>query len=75
MRLKSVYTSQYKNLRNFTLNFDIEDQDADRYWKPEGITKDFLDRLAKCISPAAGNIVRDEGYFAAADHYKLRNGG
>ena len=51
--------------------FDIEDLDADRYWKPEGITKAFLDRLSKCISPATGSTVRSEGYFAAEGRYIL----
>lgn len=51
--------------------FDIEDLDADRYWKPEGITKAFLDRLSNCISPATGNTVRSEGYFATDDRYIL----
>lgn len=48
--------------------FDIEDSHADRYWKPEGITKSFLDRLDKCVSLAPNNgPLRDEGYFASAD--------
>jgi predicted ATPase len=52
--------------------FDIENNDeSDRYWKPKGITKTFLDRLSKCISPATGSLVRDEGYFRDKDHYIL----
>lgn len=51
--------------------FDIEDLDADRYWKPEGITKIFLDRLSNCISPAIGSTVRSEGYFASDGRYIL----
>ena len=52
--------------------FDIEsDDEGDRYWKPEGITKTFLDRLSKCISRASGSQVRSEGYFAADDRYTL----
>lgn len=51
--------------------YDIEDLDADRYWKPEGISKAFLDRLSNCISPATGGPVRSEGYFAADDRYIL----
>lgn len=53
------------------VRFDIEDLDADRYWKPEGITKAFLDRLSKCISPATGSTVRSEGYFATDRRYIL----
>jgi energy-coupling factor transporter ATP-binding protein EcfA2 len=53
-------------------NFDIEYNDeSDRYWKAEGITKTFLDRLSNCISELSGNIVRDEGYFPNDDQYIL----
>lgn len=53
-------------------SFDIENNDeSDRYWKAEGITKNFLDRLSKCISEASGNLVRDEGYFPNDDRYAL----
>lgn len=51
--------------------FDIEDREADRYWKPEGITKIFLDRLSSCISHGTGSPVRSEGYFASDDRYVL----
>lgn len=51
--------------------FNIEDLDADRYWKPEGITKAFLERLTHCISQAVGSPVRSEGYFASDDRYNL----
>ncbi len=52
--------------------FDIEYNDeTDRYWKPEGITKEFLDRLSMCINMASGNPVRSEGYFASDDRYIL----
>lgn len=52
--------------------FDIEYNDeSDRYWKAQGITKTFLDRLSNCLSPATGNLVRAEGYFRAEDRYVL----
>ena len=52
--------------------FDIESNDeTDRYWKPEGITKTFLDRLHGCINTATGSPVRSEGYFAEPDRYIL----
>jgi predicted ATPase len=51
--------------------FDVEDQETDRYWKPEGITKDFLDRLHKCISTVKGGKVRSEGYMGSSDFYIL----
>ncbi len=53
-------------------SFDIENNDESyRYWKAEGITKTFLDRLSQCISTASGNPVRDEGYFEKDDQYIL----
>jgi hypothetical protein len=52
--------------------FDIElNDETDRYWQPEGITKTFLDRLHGCIDTASGNLVRSEGYFASEDRYIL----
>ncbi|HIA54403.1 MAG TPA: ATP-binding protein [Candidatus Melainabacteria bacterium] len=51
--------------------FDIEDTEVDRYWKPEGVTKTFLDRLSKCISEGEGSAVRSEGYFSSEDRYIL----
>ncbi|MBD2072099.1 AAA family ATPase [Leptolyngbya sp. FACHB-671] len=52
--------------------FDIEFNDeSDQYWKPEGITKTFLDRLSNCISQATDGFVRPEGYFASEDRYIL----
>jgi predicted ATPase len=52
--------------------FNVEHNDeSDRYWKAEGITKNFLDRLHSCINSADGNPVRSEGFFAADDRYIL----
>jgi len=51
--------------------FDIKDQEADAYWKPEGVTKAFLDRLTNCISVSGDSPVRSEGYFEKNDHYIL----
>lgn len=52
--------------------FDIEFNDeSDRYWKPEGVTRTFLNRLHHCINTAIGNQVRSEGYFASDDRYVL----
>ncbi len=52
--------------------FDIElNDETDRYWQPEGITKTFLDRLHGCINTATGSPVRSEGYFASDDRYIL----
>lgn len=52
--------------------FDIElNDETDRYWKPEGVTRTFLDRLSKCISRATESPLRSEGYFASQDRYIL----
>lgn len=52
--------------------FDIElNDETDRYWRPEGITKSFLDRLHSCINTATGSQVRSEGYFSSDDRYIL----
>jgi predicted ATPase len=52
--------------------FDIElNDETDRYWKPEGITKTFLDRFHGCINTATDSPVRSEGYFSSDDRYIL----
>ncbi|MEO1682286.1 MAG: AAA family ATPase, partial [Cyanobacteria bacterium J06631_12] len=52
--------------------FDIEYNDeSDRYWKAEGITKDFLSRLTNCISTKDSGPIRSEGYFPSDDRYIL----
>ncbi len=52
--------------------FDIElNDETDRYWQPEGITKTFLDRLHGCINTSTGSLVRSEGYFSSEDRYIL----
>lgn len=52
--------------------FDIElNDETDRYWQPEGITKTFLDRLHGCINTATDSPVRSEGYFSSDDRYIL----
>lgn len=52
--------------------FDVENNDqSDRYWKPEGVTKNFLDRLTKCVSTSSDSPVRTEGYFPSEDRYIL----
>ena len=56
----------------FDSRFDIEYNDeTDRYWKPEGITKTFLNRLHGCISSVTNGPVRSEGYFSSEDRYIL----
>lgn len=52
--------------------FDIANNDnEDRYWKAEGITKDFLEKLHNCISHSPGELTVSEGYFPSDDRYIL----
>lgn len=43
---------------------------GERYWKPEGITKEFLDRLSTCLSVAGDKETRTEGYLSGEDDQK-----
>jgi len=52
--------------------FDIVlNDETDRYWKPVGITKEFLDKLTLCVSDEPTALLRDVGYMAASDYYIL----
>jgi len=52
--------------------FDIVNNDeTDILWKPEGITKDFLNKLASCKADDSKGPVRTEGYFSDKDEYIL----
>jgi ABC-type Mn2+/Zn2+ transport system ATPase subunit len=49
---------------------DIDDQSAGRFWKPDGPTRDFLERLLKCGSDApTDGSVRTEGYLSDDDEH------
>lgn len=53
-------------------DFDIElNDETDRYWKAEGITKDFLDALSNCVWGNADNLTVPEGYLSRLDRYVL----
>jgi len=53
-------------------SFDIVNNDeTDKYWKPEGITKEFLDLITKCESDNTKGPVRSEGYLAKDELYIL----
>ena len=68
--IKLVFDRPNYALKNS--EFDIENNDeSDRYWKAEGITKNFLDRLHKCIDISDGSPIRSEGYFSSNDQYIL----
>lgn len=49
-------------------NIDIHVPESS-YWKPRGITKDFLDKLSECISPHRSGPMREEGYLSRDDRY------
>jgi predicted ATPase len=55
-----------------TGRFDMADARNvnERYWKPKGITKAFLDRLSNCLSVAGDNETRTEGYLSGDDDQK-----
>ncbi|NTU49675.1 MAG: AAA family ATPase [Desulfobulbaceae bacterium] len=50
--------------------FDIElNDETDRYWKSQGITKIFLERLVNCKLDDSKGPVRTEGYLSKEDRY------
>lgn len=52
--------------------YDIDSVDtATRYWRPVGITKDFLDTLSVCIWENTEELTVEEGYFPNNDRYVL----
>jgi hypothetical protein len=52
--------------------YDIDSVDtATRYWRPVGITKDFLDTLSACIWDNTEKLTVTEGYFPNDDRYVL----
>lgn len=53
--------------------YDVQNNDdADKFWKADGITKTFLEQLTECAAPApTGGRVRTEGYLSSSDEYIL----
>jgi len=54
-------------------DYDVQNNDdADQFWKADGITKTFLNQLTKCIAsePTDGRV-RTEGYLSGSDEYIL----
>lgn len=48
--------------------FDVElNDESDRYWKAEGIAKQFLDGLTRCEVRLSERFPVDEGYFPNED--------
>jgi hypothetical protein len=53
-------------------DFDVDSIGADRFWKCEGPTNQFLKRLLTCASePLGEGPVRPEGYLSGDDEYVL----
>ncbi|QNA86439.1 AAA family ATPase [Sphingomonas sp. So64.6b] len=62
---------RYAQGRN-AAQFNVDDVQGDKYWKPRSATKDFLDRLDTCLSPSPKRgPIRTEGYQEQADAYFL----
>ncbi|KZY87397.1 hypothetical protein A3749_16395 [Oleiphilus sp. HI0078] len=54
------------------VDFDIaNDDESDRYWRAEGITRDFLDKIHGAITKSPGDLTITNGYFASEDRYVL----
>ncbi|GJI91742.1 AAA family ATPase [Duganella hordei] len=52
--------------------YDIDPvETATRYWRPVGITKDFLDNLSVCTWGNTKKLTVTEGYFPNEDRYVL----
>ena len=52
--------------------YDIDNVDAaSRYWRPLGITKDFLGILSDCVWDNTEKLTMTEGYFPTEDRYIL----
>ncbi|TFF04863.1 ATP-binding protein [Pseudomonas sp. BCA14] len=51
--------------------FNFENNDDDRYWKAQGITKDFLDILRSCTWGNSEGLTVTEGYLSGSDRYVL----
>lgn len=52
--------------------YDIDPvESATRYWRPAGITKDFLDTLSVCTWDNTEKLTVTEGYFSNEDRYVL----
>lgn len=50
--------------------FNVDDVQGDKFWKPRGATKDFLERLEGCLSPPPERgPLRTEGYQEQIDQY------
>jgi len=50
--------------------FDIVNNDNDdKYWKAEGIARQFIDELDECLVVNTGQGVRSEGYFSDNQEY------
>ena len=52
--------------------YEVEKFDeTTKFWRPQGITKAFLDKLSTCKAGDAKGKVRDEGYFQRTEQYDV----
>lgn len=68
---RPVYAINADGTKKNLFNINFSDDENERYWKPKGITKTFLDRLHRCINTVSNGPVRSEGYFSEEDKYRL----
>ncbi len=68
---RPLYAINVDGTKKSSFNIDFSDDENERYWKPKGITKTFLDRLHRCINTVTSGPVRSEGYFPEEDKYRL----
>ncbi|MFW2555373.1 AAA family ATPase [Aliarcobacter butzleri] len=53
-----------------TDSYNIEHNDeSDRYWKADGLVKDFINRLSSCSVDSFGNMPVDQGYMHSSEQY------
>lgn len=58
----------YANSDSFNI---VNNDQADRFWKADGITKQFLNRLLLCLDSEPKGPIRTEGYLSRDDRYIL----
>lgn len=68
---RPLYAINVDGTKKSSFNINFYDDENERYWKPKGITKTFLDRLHRCINTVTSGPVRSEGYFSEEDKYRL----
>lgn len=57
-----------KYAKNDTYSIEHNDE-SDRYWKADGLVKDFINRLSSCSVDSFGNMPVDQGYMHSSEQY------